>query len=89
MSAARRTYRCACCGRSVKRAPYIAVTCRRTRRERCYHGSDCSGPGLREAERRGPAEVVLHFAHPRSCGDPVGLMPCRGDSYKVGDSAKA
>jgi hypothetical protein len=89
MSAACRTDRCACCGRSVKRAPYIAATCRRTRRERRYHGGDCSGLGLREAERRGPAAVVLRFAHPRSCGDAEGRMSCRGDSYKVGDSVKA
>jgi hypothetical protein len=52
--------------------------------------SDCSEPGLlREAERRGPAEVVLHFAHPSSCSDPEGRMSCRVDSYKVGDSVKA
>ena len=58
-------------------------------RNALYHGGDCLRPGLREAERRGPAEVVLHFAHPRSCGDLVGRMSCQGDSYKVGDSVKA
>jgi hypothetical protein len=65
--------------------PYIALTNRKTR----YYGGDCSEPGLRDAERRGPAEVLLRFAHQRSCGDPVGRMPCQDDSYKVGDSAKA
>jgi hypothetical protein len=42
-----------------------------------------------EAVRRGLAEVVLRFAHPRSCGDPADRMSCRGDSYKVGDSVEA
>jgi hypothetical protein len=53
------------------------------------------GPGLREAERRGPAEVVLHFAHPRSCGDRLagclagamvtrsGIVPRRSTGRRV------
>jgi hypothetical protein len=78
--------KCPGCSRRVKRAPYLALTDRKTR----YHGGDpCSGPRLREGQRRGPAEVVLHFAHLRSCGAPAGRMSCRGDSYKVGDSVKA
>jgi hypothetical protein len=42
-----------------------------------------------EAERQGLAEVIMRFAHPSSCGDPVGRMSCQGDRYKVGDSVKA
>ena len=79
-------HKCPACARRIKRAPYIALTDRRTRRETRYHGGDCSGPGLREAERRGPAEVVLRFAHPRSSGDPAGKMSCRSGCFAVNES---
>jgi hypothetical protein len=79
-------HKCPACSRRVKRAPYIALTDRRTRRETRYHGGVCSGPGLREAERRGLAEVVLRFAHPRTCGDPAGAKACRGRCFAVSDA---
>ena len=81
-------HKCPACSRRVKRAPYISLTDRKTRRESRYHGSDpYSGPGLREAERRGPAEVVLRFAHPRSCGDSAGKMSYRGGCFTVEQAA--
>jgi hypothetical protein len=76
-------HKCPACSRRIKRAPYIALTDRRTRRERRYHGGDCSEAGLREAERRGPDEVVLRFAHPRSCGDPRGKLACEGRCFAI------
>ena len=52
-----------------------------------HHGA--SHLACLETGRRGLAEVILRFAHPRSCGDPADRLSCRGDSYKVGDSGKA
>jgi hypothetical protein len=66
-------YRCPACSRRVKRAPYISQTDRGTRRERRFYGAPhfaCLETAAAEAERRGPDEVILRFAHPRSCGDP-------------------
>ena len=80
-------HKCPACFRRIKRAPYIALTERRTRCETRYYGGDCSGPGQREAERRGPAEVVLRIAHTRSCGDPKGgKLACRGECFLVTDT---
>jgi hypothetical protein len=39
-----------------------------------------------EAVRRGLAEVVLRFAHPRSSGDPAGKMSCRSGCFAVNES---
>jgi hypothetical protein len=36
-----------------------------------------------QAERRGPDEVILRFAHPRSCGDPADKTSCRGRCFAL------
>jgi hypothetical protein len=83
-----RVYRCPQrCARRAKRVPFVSLTDRETRSERRYHGGGCSEAGLREAERRGPDEVVLRFAHPRSCGDPAGKMSCQGGCFTVEQAA--
>jgi hypothetical protein len=76
-------HKCPACRRRVRSAPYISLTGRATRRETRFHGGPCALAGMREAERRGPREIVLRFAHPRSCGDPAGKMACRGGCFAV------
>jgi hypothetical protein len=83
-------YKCPSCSRRVKRSPYIALTDRRSRRERRFHGAPhfaCLEAGLDEAHLRGPTEIILRFAHPRSCGDPAGKLECRGGCFQVDDEA--
>jgi hypothetical protein len=78
----RKVYRCLACKRRIKRAPFIALVDRATRREVRYHGGDCSGAGLARAEELGPDRVVLRFAHPRAtCGDSKGKLECRGQCF--------
>jgi hypothetical protein len=82
------SYLCLTCKQRIKHAvprPDGPQDALRDTLPRCY----CSRPGLREAKHREPAEVVLHVAHPRSCGTPAGRISCLVDSYKVGDSGKA
>ena len=88
-SVSKHVHKCPGCFRRVKRAVHRPDGPQDAPRDALYHSGDCSRPGLREAERREPAEVVLHFVHPRICGDSAGRMSCWGDSYKVGDSVKA
>jgi hypothetical protein len=86
----RSVYRCPHCDRRVKRAPYVALVDRATRREVRYHGGDCSGPGLARAEELGPDRVILRFAHPRSgCGDSRSQLECRGRCFAVGTAEPA
>lgn len=82
----RRVYKCPACGRRIKRAPYLALTYRETRREVRYHGAPhvaCLEAGAAEAERRGKDAIILHFAHPKSCGDPAGKLDCAGQCFVV------
>jgi hypothetical protein len=61
----RNIYRCPHCGRRVKRAPYISLLNRASRREVRFHGGGCAGAGMARAEALGPGRVLLRFAHPR------------------------
>jgi hypothetical protein len=60
------THKCPHCYWRVKRAPFISLTDRGTRREARYHGGSCSPAGLARAEDLGPDRVILRFAHPRA-----------------------
>jgi hypothetical protein len=83
-------HKCPACSRRVKRAPYIALKDRNTRRETRYHGAlseanlGCLEAAAAEAERRGADEIILAFYHSRACGDPAGKMSCRGGCFAVG-----
>ena len=83
-------YKCPACRRRVKRSPYVSLTDRNTRWERRFHGAPhftCLETAAAEAERRGPDEVILRCAHPRSCSDPGGRMACRGAIFTVEQAA--
>jgi hypothetical protein len=61
-------------------ASYIALTNRHTRRETRYHDAPhlrCLEAAAAEAERRAPDEVILRFAHPRSCSRWAGCLAGR------------
>jgi hypothetical protein len=81
-------HKCPACSRRVKRAPYIALTDRKTRRQTRYHGSAAPffEAGVLEAQRRGPHEIMLGFYHTMWCGDPAGKMSCRGGCFAVNES---
>ncbi len=83
-------HKCPICSRRVKRAPFISLTDRETRRETRFHGAPrlaCLQAGAAEAERRGPDEVILRFAHPGSCGDQGGRLGRRGGCFTVEQAA--
>jgi hypothetical protein len=76
----RSIYRCPHCSCRVRSAPYVSLQDRHTRKVVRYHGNvaGCLQAATVEAQRRGPDEVILRFAHPRSCGDPAGKLSCKG-----------
>jgi hypothetical protein len=77
-------HKCPACARRVRSAPYLKLTDRRTRQERRYHSTPaCLEVGAREAQRRGPYEIVLGFYHGLECADPAGKMNCRGGCFTV------
>jgi hypothetical protein len=80
-------HKCPACSRRVKRAPYIAMVDRKTRRDTRYHSGDCLAAATAEAERRGPREIVLRFAHTRECGDARGRFDCAGGCFAVDEAA--
>jgi hypothetical protein len=79
--------RCPACSRRVKRAPYVSLQDRHTRKITRYHGgvAGCLEAAAAEAERRGADEIILAFYHTRVCGDPAGKMSCRGGCFAVSD----
>jgi hypothetical protein len=42
----------------VKRAPYVGIQDKSSRKFTFYHGGDCTQMGLRQADRRGPDEMA-------------------------------
>jgi hypothetical protein len=84
----RSIYRCGHCARRVKRAPFISLIDRQTRKEIRFHGGECSGTALARAQELGPDRVILRFAHPRSCGDPKGKLECSGQCFVIAESAR-
>jgi hypothetical protein len=85
-------HKCPACSRRVKRAPYIALTDRRTRRETRFHGAPrlaCLQAGAAEAERRGKDAIILHFAHPKSCGDAGSGLECRSQCFMLPETEEA
>jgi hypothetical protein len=78
------SYRCPACGRRVRRAPYVSLQDRHTRKVTRYHGgaATCLEAATLEAEQRGADEIVLAFVHRKGC-DPADKMSCRGGCFVV------
>ncbi len=85
----RSIYRCPHCERRVKRAPFIALVDRASRREGRYHGNvaGCLQVATLETQRRGPREIVLSFHHTLMCSDPAGKLDCAGRCFVVDEAA--
>lgn len=78
-----KVHKCRTCRKRIRRAPFMSIVDKATRKEARWHGGACAQPGLVHAQERGPGAVVLRFAHPRSCGDPKGKMDCGGKCFVV------
>ena len=83
-------HRCPACRRRVRRAPYVSLQDRRTRKITRYHGSvaGCLEAATVEAQQRGPTEVVLGFYHAKGCA-PADKMSCAQGCFTVVEEGAA
>jgi hypothetical protein len=77
-------HKCPACSRRVKRAPLVTMKHKRTRKERCFHGSpECLEAAALFVSQHAPEEITISYYHPGACGDARGRFDCPGGCFRT------